>query len=148
MEILPDPWILFLQAVPFTLTLWMLHTVLYKPMVAYLEDRDEAIYGSRRDAEALQAKAATKLEEYEKALSVARTEASSARAEARRVALAEREVKVTAAKAEADQKINEAVAAISGEKELAAKELERISTGLADEITVSVLPSSSKEVRA
>jgi len=148
MEILPDPWIMFLQAVPFTLTLWMLHAVLYKPMVAYLEDRDEAIYGSRRDAEALQAKAASKLEEYEKALALARTEASSARAEARRAALDERDVKVKAAREAADKKINEAAAAISGEKELAAKELERLSASLADDITLSVLPSVAAEVRA
>lgn len=148
MEILPDPWMLFLQAVPFTLTLWMLHTVLFKPMVAYLEARDEAIYGSRRDAEALQAKAATKLEEYESALSSARREAASARAEARREAQEEREVKVSAAREAADQKINEAIATISGEKELAKKELNSIATGLADQITISVLPSASSEVRA
>ena len=148
MEILPDPWMLFLQAVPFTLTLWMLHTVLYKPMVAYLEDRDEAIYGSRRDAEALQAKAEAKLAEYETALAAARTEATSARAEARREALVERETKVAAAREKAELKINEAAAAIATEKELAAKELERIASSLADEITLSVLPSQSAEVRA
>ena len=148
MEILPDPWMLFLQAVPFTLTLWMLHTVLFKPMVAYLEARDEAIYGSRRDAEALQAKAAAKLEEYESALSSARAEASSARAEARRTAQEEREAKVSAARAAADEKIDEAIATISNEKELAKKELNRIATGLADEITLTVLPSTSAEVRA
>lgn len=148
MEILPDPWMLFLQAVPFTLTLWMLHTVLFKPMVAYLEARDEAIYGSRRDAETLQAKAAAKLEEYEAALSSARREAASARAEARREAQDEREVKVAAAREAAEKKINEAIATISGEKELAKKELNRIATGLADEITVTVLPSTAAEVRA
>lgn len=148
MEILPDPWILFLQAIPFTLTLWMLHTVLYKPMVAYLQDRDQAIYGSRRDAEALQAKASEKLEEYELALSSARKEASSARTEARRVALVAREEKIAAARAAADTQINEAVSVISGEKELAAKELERIASGLAQEIAQSVLHTNTNEARA
>ncbi len=148
MEILPDPWILFLQAVPFTLTLWMLHTVLYKPMVAYLEDRDQDIYGSRRDAEALQAKAAEKLDEYEAALAVARKEATSARTVARRAALDGRETKIAAARAAADTKINEAVALVSGEKELAAKELERIASGLAQDIAQSVLPTRAGEARA
>ncbi len=148
MEILPDPWMLFLQAVPFTLTMWMLHTVLYKPMVAYLEDRDEAIYGSRRDAEALQAKAQAKLDEYESALAAARTEATSARAEARREALAERETKVAAAREEAEAKITEAAAAIAAEKELASKELERIAGSLAEDISLTVLPTAQTEARA
>lgn len=148
MEILPDPWMLFLQAVPFTLTMWMLHTVLYKPMVAYLEDRDEAIYGSRRDAEALQAKAQQKLEEYESALAAARTEATSARAEARREALAEREKKVAAAREEAETKISEAASTIANEQEQAAKELERIATSLAEDISLTVLPSAPTEARA
>ena len=148
MEILPDPWILFLQAVPFTLTLWMLHTVLYKPMVAYLQDRDQAIYGSRRDAQALQAKAAEKLDEYEAALALARKEATSARTEARRVALVGRESKIAAARAAADTQINEAAALISGEKELAGKELERIASSLAQDIAKSVLPRRTGEARA
>jgi F-type H+-transporting ATPase subunit b len=148
MEILPDPWILFLQAVPFTLTMWMLHTVLYKPMVAYLQDRDQAIYGSRRDAEALQAKAAAKLDEYEKALGLARKEATLARTEARRVALDARETKIAAARAAADTQINEAAALISGEKALAAKELERLASSLAQDIAKSVLPSRTRGARA
>lgn len=148
MEILPDPWILFLQAVPFTLTMWMLHTVLYKPMVAYLEDRDQAINGSRRDAVALQAKAAAKLDEYEKALSLARKEATSARTEARRVALDAREAKIAAARAAADTRINEAAALISGEKALASKELERMASSLAQDIAKSVLPSRTAEASA
>ena len=148
MEILPDPWILFLQAIPFTLTLWMLHTVLYKPMVAYLEDRDQAIYGSRRDAESLQAKASEKLDEYELALTTARKEASSARAEARRGAIVAREEKIAAARAAADTQINEAASVISGEKELAAKELERMASDLAQEITQSVLHTTASEARA
>jgi len=148
MEILPDPWMLFLQAVPFTLTMWMLHTVLYKPMVAYLAGRDEAIYGSRRDAETLQAKAQAKLEEYESALAAARTEATSARAEARREALVEREKKVAAAREEAEAKITEAAAAIAGEKELASKELERIAGSLAEDISLTVLPTAQTEARA
>jgi hypothetical protein len=37
---------------------------------------------------------------------------------------------------------------ISGEKELASKELERIASGLAEQITLSVLPKSAAGVRA
>ena len=118
---------------------------LVQTLVAYLEDRDEAIDGSRRDAEALQQNGSQR--RVRERTECSSNEAASARAETRREALSQ-EKKVSAAKAEADQKINEAVAAISGEKELAAKELERIATGLADDITISMLPSSSKEVRA
>jgi F-type H+-transporting ATPase subunit b len=148
MEILPDPWILFLQIIPFTLTLWMLHTVLYKPMVAYLEDRDQAIYGSRRDAQSLQTKANEKLEEYELALATARKEAGSARTEARRGALVAREEKIAAARTAADTQINEAASVISGEKELAAKELERMASSLAQDIAQSVLHTNTSEARA
>ena len=95
MAIIPDPWLMFLHAIPFGLTMLMLHFVLFKPMIGYLGDRDKAIVGSREDAKRLQEKAEEKMAEYDTALSNARAEVSAVRAAARAQAMEERETAIS-----------------------------------------------------
>ncbi len=139
MAIIPDPWLMFLHAIPFALTMAMLHYVLFKPMIGYLGDREKAIVGSREDAKRLQEKAEVKLAEYEAALAIARTEASSVRAAARAEALLDRENAISAARKEAEGKIAAALIEIQTAARAAAKELESTSSNLADDISRQVL---------
>ena len=46
MNIVPDPMLTALQAVPFAITLGALHVILFKPMLEYLGEREEAIDGA------------------------------------------------------------------------------------------------------
>lgn len=139
MAIIPDPWLMFLHAIPFALTMAMLHYVLFKPMIGYLGDRDKAIVGSREDAIRLQEKAEDKLAQYEAVLAAARAEASSVRAAARADALAEREEAVAAARRDAEGNLADALVEIQVAAQIAAKELETISSTLADDISRQVL---------
>ncbi len=148
MEILPDPWMLLLQAIPFALTMFVLNTVLFKPMVAYLDDRDKAIHGSRKDAKELQEKADNKVAEYEAALKSAKNEAASVRSEARKAAQATRESKLEVAHAAVDAEISAALIEVAAAKAKAAKQLEGLSTALAAEITAKVLASPSSNQTA
>jgi F-type H+-transporting ATPase subunit b len=143
MEILPDPWMLLLQAIPFALTIFVLNTVLFKPMVSYLDDRDTAIHGSRKDAKELQKKADEKVVEYETALASAKNEASIVRADSRKAALAARENKLEVARAAVDAEISAALEEVAAAKAAAAHKLEDLSAALAAEITAKVLASSS-----
>ncbi len=143
MEILPDPWMLLLQAIPFALTLFVLNTVLFKPMVSYLDDRDMAIHGSRKDAKELQKKADEKVLEYETALASAKNEASIVRSDSRKAALAARENKLEVARAAVDAEISAALAEVAAAKTIASNKLEDLSAALAAEITAKVLASSS-----
>jgi len=148
MEILPDPWLMLLQAIPFALTLFVLNSVLFKPMVAYLDDRDTAIHGSRKDAKDLQDKADEKVAEYEAALQDAKSEAAAVRSNSRKTALASREEKLEAARTAVDAEISAALAEVASAKAAASQQLEGLSSALAAEITAKVLASPSSNQTA
>jgi len=137
--ILPDLWLMVAQAIPFAITLIVLQKVIFGPMLAYLADRDTAIVGSREDALRLQAKAESRIADYEAQVADARATISEERNTARGQALTEREAAIAAARAEAEQKISEAVQVIEGEQALAAEELERLSRVLAGDISTRIL---------
>ena len=139
MAILPDLWLMVAQAIPFAITLIVLQKVIFGPMLAYLADRDTAIVGSREDALRLQAKAESRIADYEAQGADARATISEERNTARGQALTEREAAIAAARAEAEQKISEAVQVIEGEQALAAEELERLSRVLAGDISTRIL---------
>jgi F-type H+-transporting ATPase subunit b len=137
--ILPDLWLMVLQAIPFAVTLFVLNKVIFGPMITYLKDRDVAIVGSRQDALKLQDTAADKLSAYEAKVSDARTTLTAERNVTRNKALEAREALIDGARADAEKKVAEAVAVIDGEKALASAELERLSRGLATDITHRIL---------
>ncbi len=141
MEILPDPILMLIQAVPFAITLVVLNALIFRPMIAYLRDRDVAIVGSREDALKLQDTAGEKLGAYEARVAEARAEVASERNSARSAALEKRDAALTAARAEADKQVTEALAVIEGERALASEELDRLARTLAGDITTRILGS-------
>ena len=54
MNIIPVPTLILLQLVPFLLTVSVLYFVLFKPMLAYLDERDEKISGAKEQAVSMQ----------------------------------------------------------------------------------------------
>ncbi len=141
MAILPDPWLMVLQAIPFAVTLIVLNMVIFQPMIAYLKDRDTAIAGSRQDALRLQETADERLNAYEKEVAEARATIAAERSASRSQAMEAREAAIAGARADADKKVAEAVAVIEGERALASEELDRLSGNLASEITNRILGS-------
>ncbi len=141
MAILPDPILMLIQAVPFAITLIVLNKLIFQPMIAYLNDREVAIVGSRDDALQLQDTASDKLNAYEARVAEARAQVASERNTARNTAMEKREALIAEARSQAEAKVAEAVAAIEGERALASEELDRLSRTLAGDITTQVLGS-------
>lgn len=139
LSLVPDPILTGLQMIPFFATMAMLHHVIFKPMIAYLEDRDAATAGARKAAQELSRSAEEKLHAYEQKLAAAREEVAANRAALRQAALADREEKLAEARKVAEARIADTVEVISGERELASQELERLSRGIAREISSKVL---------
>ena len=129
MSLIPDPWLILIQVLPFLATLFVLHNLIFAPMIRYLEDRDAATVGAREQATRLQHDADARLTRYEAQLQSARAEVASLRAQARK---------------EAERTVNDALDVISGERELASQELDRNSRMLAQEIADRVLGRSAQ----
>ena len=68
MNIIPDLVLTALLMAPFLVLVAGMHFILYKPMLAYLDARANATVGARKEAEELQARAASRLNEWEVAL--------------------------------------------------------------------------------
>lgn len=139
MSLIPDPVLIGIQLIPFFAAMAILHTLVFKPFIAYLEDRDAATIGARNEALELQQKAEEKLAEYEKKLAEARAEVAALRGARRDEANAARDEKIAAAREANEVKLADAIEIIEGERELAAQELERLSRALAGDITQKVL---------
>ena len=139
MNIVPDPMLTAIQAIPFAITLGALHVILFKPMLEYLGEREEAIGGARDAAKALEAKAAAKLDEYEAEVKAARSAAAAHRATLYQAAKTEHGVLVAAARAEADVKINAAIGEIGVAQEAASAQMKTSANTLADVVVSQLL---------
>ncbi|MCB9765287.1 MAG: hypothetical protein H6739_36270 [Alphaproteobacteria bacterium] len=139
LSIIPDPVLVAVQMLPFFAAMAILHSLAFKPFIAYLEDREAATAGARAEALELQQKAEERLARYEAKLAEARAEVAKVRAAHRAKAMEAREAALAQARAEAEARLNEAIEAINGERALAAQQLERLSGELASDITQKVL---------
>jgi len=138
-EIMPDLTLLALQILPFLAAMFILTAVLFKPMVKYLDDREQATIGAHETAASLDAEADEKLTAYEERLTAAKAEILELRATVRAKANAEREESMSQARSECEAQVAEAVQAIRAERDIASQELKRLSTALAEDITGAVL---------
>lgn len=139
MSLTPDPYLILIQLVPFLATLAMLNALLFKPMLAYLEDRHQATVGAKEQAASLVQSAERAAQEVENRLNTARGELAEVRATRRKAALAERDERIALARKENDKRLHDAVEVISGEAELASQELERLSRMIANDAASKVL---------
>lgn len=134
MNISVDPILLVLQLLPFVVLMAGLHVILYKPMLAYLQQRAEATTGSRKKASELQDRAALKLQQWEAAFARAQAEVADFRAQKRAEAQAVYQKKVAVARAEADARVGAAL----GELQQLSQEARLALPGLAAELSVDM----------
>jgi F0F1-type ATP synthase membrane subunit b/b' len=139
MNLTPDPVLVVLQLFPLLVLMGGLHVILFKPMLAYLHERDRATAGARREAEDLAARAAARLLEYEAALEKARNEVAEFRAGRRAEAQKVHQDVVAAARKEADVRIAAAVTQIQVEAAQARSQLGATAHALAGEVASQVL---------
>lgn len=135
------PNILF-QVVNFLLFLWVLHRLLFKPLVAMLERRRQRIAESLDEAANLRKQVETERAEFQAELANARAEAQRIREDASRAAETLRARELEQARAEAERMRTEAAAEVDRNRARVAAELRSQTADLVVGATARVLGRS------
>lgn len=139
MNLSPNPIVIGLQAVPYLVTLAGLHYIIFKPVLAHLAGREDAIEGARGRAAELESKLAARTAEYEEKLTAAKAEVTELQAQKRADAQAEADALVAEARAAADAKLEAAVQEVQQQAAVAREGLRESADSLATRIASQVL---------
>ncbi|MFT4623653.1 MAG: F-type H+-transporting ATPase subunit b [Myxococcota bacterium] len=142
MQIIPDLIPTALLTIPFLVTLVALHVIFFKPLFAYMEERDSVSSKARREAVDFAASAREKLGAVEARLLEARKRAGVVRGEARAKAREEEAVIIAAARSEAESVVATAVEGIVKDTQVASATLKSTASTLSAEIAQQVLGRS------
>lgn len=136
---------LIVQAVNFLILLVILHRLLYKPLLAKLEERSGAIKRALEEAQAARAEAARQREENAARLRQAYAEAAAIREQALREAGEEQRRLVDAARAEAQRLAETAKAQMEADVRRAREELRQEVAALATAVAEKLVRRSLRE---
>lgn len=139
MEIIPDPIHVALLTLPFVVAVGALHVILWRPLLAYLEERDATSARARHEAHELESAAGEQMTRIEARLAETRAHVGELRQKARQRALAAEAEIVAAARAQAEQRTSEAIAQILTDKRAASATLGATATDLGRDIATRVL---------
>ena len=142
MTIIPDLETAILLTIPFLVTYVALHFILFKPLYAYLQERDRSVVTAREEARELSTRIENRTSSLEAKLQGAREEVAALRATARGHAREQEASIIEAARGEADEKVQAAVATIRVSQEEASATLRDTSKELSVEIASQVLGRS------
>src|SRR5881628_163637 len=136
---------LIVQGVNFVILLVILQRLLYKPFLAKMEERTQAIQKSLEAAQAARAEAARQQEENEARLRAAHAEAAAIRAQALKEAAEEQKRLVGAARAESQRLIDSARAQLEADVRRARDELRREVAELATLVAEKLVRKSLRD---
>jgi F-type H+-transporting ATPase subunit b len=139
MNIIPDLGLLLMQAIPFLVTLIALNFILFRPMLAYLEERDAAIEGVKEQARLLQERITSDVALWEGRLAAARSEVAQERARLHEHAQQQRKKLIDTARTETETRVGAAVAEIHDAQQAALATIRGSSEVLARQIAERVL---------
>jgi F0F1-type ATP synthase membrane subunit b/b' len=145
MTIIPDPVTAIVMTIPFIITYFALNYILFRPLFAYLEERDHVVHDAKHETQDLTGKIEQQMATLEQKLRGARDEAAAVRATARHAAHEQETAIIAAARAEADAHVDEAIKAIHAEEKTASATMKATATELSTDIAKQVL---GREVRA
>ena len=139
LEIIPDPIHVVLLVIPFLVAVTGAHFILWKPMLAYLEEREDTVEKAVKETDELQTSTEQQLSDLEAKLTAARAKVVELKSDARaRAQVKEAEI-LAAARSAAEKRIAEAVEVIGTERKAAATALETTANELSREIAAKVL---------
>jgi F-type H+-transporting ATPase subunit b len=134
-----DPLIAVLTTIPFLITVFGLHALIWKPMLALLAERETHVAGFLAEAETIEEDVATRTQVLDGRLSDARAEAVAERNRLRKASqTAEREI-VDAARTVAEARMAEARAELDEQRAVAGAELRASAGALSVGIASAVL---------
>ena len=136
---------LIVQAINFLILLFILKRLLYKPFLAKMEERTQAIQKSLDEAQAARAQAARQQEENETRLRAAHAEAAAIRAQAMKEASEEQKRLVEAARVESQRLVEGAKAQMDADVRRAREELRREVADLATAVAEKLLRRSLRD---
>jgi F-type H+-transporting ATPase subunit b len=136
---------LIVQMINFIILLAILHRLLYKPLLAKMEERTGAIKKALDEAQAARAEAARQQEENESRLRAAHAEAAAIRAQALKDASEEQKRLVDAARAESQRLVETARAQLDADARRAREELRREVADLATAVAEKLVRRSLRE---
>jgi F-type H+-transporting ATPase subunit b len=116
---------LIIQMINFAILLFVLHRLLYKPLMATMEERSNAIKKSLDEAQAARAEATRQQEENAARLKAAYAEAAAIHDQARKEAAEEHRRLVEAARAESQRMMESAKAQLDADVRRAREDLRR-----------------------
>jgi F-type H+-transporting ATPase subunit b len=134
---------LFLQAVPTVLIVLAFYLILrslfFKPLLQVMAERDAQTAGAQKAAEAAQAAAADKVNQYQDALRQARAQVYAEQDAARKKLLDERAALLKSARAKAAEEVTAAKGRVAGELATARHDVEATVAQLSAEIARRLL---------
>ena len=129
---------LIIQVINFAILLFLLHRLLYKPLLAKMEERSGAIKKSLDEAQAARIEATRQQEENTVRLKAAYSEAAAIREQALKEAAEEQRRLVAAARAESQRMIESAKAQLDADVRKAREDLRRevgdLAVGVAEKL--------------
>jgi F-type H+-transporting ATPase subunit b len=136
---------LIVQAINFLILLFILKRLLYKPFLAKMNERTQAIQKSLDEAQAARAEATRQQEENETRLRAAHAEAAAIRTQALKEASEEQKRLVEAARAESQRLVESAKAQMDADVRRAREELRREVADLATAVAEKLVRRSLRD---
>ena len=139
MNIYPNLTLIVLQLIPFIVTLFALNAIIFKPMMQYLDERENASGGASEKAKQLHKETEAKLQELNARLKEANAIASDKKTSSREALMSNYNEAIALAREEADRKLKDAAVQITTEQTAASQELKTQAESLAKDIASQTL---------
>ena len=136
---------LIVQGINFLILLFILQRLLYRPFLAKMEERTQAIQKSLDEAQAARTEAARQQEENEARLRAAYAEAAAIRAQALKDAADEQKRLLDAARAESQRLVETTRAQVDADVRRAREELQREVADLATAVAEKLIRRSLRD---
>jgi len=141
-----DWWTLGLQAINFLVLVWLLHRVLYKPVLAVIEKRRELTDRTLEDARKAESAAEAERSEYEATKAGLEAERKAMLEQAHATVEADRERMLADARAEAKKLVDEGRATVAADRAAALAEMRGEVAGLGTDVARTLLKSVGNEI--
>ena len=139
MEVFPDPLVVAAFLPGFLIAVVASWLILWKPLIAWLEERDQVSANARSEAHRLEGEIEARLKDVEQRLQVVRGEISDLRTAGRAQAAAGEAEVLAATRAEVEGQLEQASAKIAEQSEIARRGLADASRALADDMASQIL---------
>jgi F-type H+-transporting ATPase subunit b len=139
MSIIPDPIAVLLNVVPFLIAIMGMYYIILKPMVAYLDERNEAIEGGKNEAAVIEERIVERTNDYDVQLAAARQQIAGLRSDRRAEAQDAYESVIADVRQETEGSIAKAIDEIQAARAGAEATLQQSADELANAVAERVL---------